>query len=64
VPRGSSTLPRACMTVIQKLDEYITGLSLMFEYAKDGETEGRAVEAFLEVSRLRGEVAGNREEVG
>jgi len=40
------------------------GLSLMFEFARDAETMGKAVDAFLEVTRLQmelSETGGRRE---
>ena len=45
------------------LDFNTFGLREMFEQAKDAETMGRAVEAFLEVARLSGELKlGGKEE--
>ena len=43
------------MSAREWLDEQMRGLSLMYEFSRDTETMGTAVDAFLEVCRLSGE---------
>ena len=49
---------------MQWIEETTRGLSLMFEFSRDPETMGKAVDAFLEVTRLQMELSetGGRKE--